>query len=278
MKAVPPSALKELLLDGTVWFGSEERHCVALGALRARFGIEKIDGSLLHEGLLSASVHELALSTGEIRNPALGWHAPLSFTALLLRNFLEETLARKEERAYAPPIVWIGRKCFPTPALLDRLFLTEAIRAKSDWHWSTHCIFVEARTKKEKLWSALETLRSQAVLAAVLDGSGLEFLSTRRLQLAANKGGSLALVLRPEHELGFRSAAQTKWSFSPLLSPGDSPRWQIRLLRAPGLLMTRSWNIEWNEDDTEKNPLALLSDADGGSDDAVAAAEDRRRA
>jgi protein ImuA len=97
----------------------------------------------------------------------------------------------------------------------------------------------------DALWAAEQALRSPALGAVVALLPRLDLASARRLQLAAEAGGTLGLLLRPEqarpHGTGQApTAARTRWRISPLPGAGAAPyrlgaaRWRLSLLLARG--------------------------------------------
>lgn len=90
------------------------------------------------------------------------------------------------------------------------------------------------------LWAAEEALRSTALAALVVLGAAPDLTAGRRLQLAAEAGGVLGLLLGPQPPRPRASAAHTRWRIAALPgAPGPAhalapPRWRIELLRARG--------------------------------------------
>jgi len=121
-------------------------------------------------------------------------------------------------------------------------------------------VLVRARRDEEILWAVEEGLRAgpAAGLAAVVGEIGhLPMVAGRRLQLAAERSGITALILRrwrsadeAATERDQPSAALTRWRVAALPStdiadePGiGRPRWRVALLRVrggePGI-----WDVE----------------------------------
>jgi protein ImuA len=106
----------------------------------------------------------------------------------------------------------------------------------------------------DALWAAEEALRCPAVTAVAAVLPRLDLISARRLQLAAEAGNTLGLILRfaratssRRHSAAGRachaaapSAARTRWRIMPLPgAPGPAhlvgaPQWRIELLHARG--------------------------------------------
>lgn len=93
-----------------------------------------------------------------------------------------------------------------------------------------------------------EALRCPAVTGAVLAGDGpLDLTATRRLQLAAETGGALGLLLQPDTTSAAHTAVTTRWRVGSL-SAGDEledPHWILELLRARGGRPGGPWAVTW---------------------------------
>lgn len=140
------------------------------------------------------------------------------------------------------PVLWIGPDPDAWPPGLARFGLSPA-----------DLILVRAPRAADGLWAMEEALRCPAVGGALLTLSELDLTAARRLQLAAEAGGALGLLLRPDAEdsaAGGPSAAFTRWRVNALPGTGDSahdlgdPRWQLDLLRCRGG-RPKSWPVVW---------------------------------
>lgn len=114
-------------------------------------------------------------------------------------------------------------------------------------------VLVQADRGADALWAMEEALRCPAVGGALLvldeQDAALDLTATRRLQLAAEAGGALGLLLRAgaESEAAAQpghSAAVTRWRVASLASAG-SPHWQLELLRARGGKPGGPWAVTW---------------------------------
>ncbi|MDP3417031.1 MAG: hypothetical protein Q8S40_13710 [Falsiroseomonas sp.] len=114
-------------------------------------------------------------------------------------------------------------------------------------------VLVRAERWADALWAMEEALRCPAVTGALLaaeDAARLDLTATRRLQLAAETGGALGLLLRPDGPNPDPSAAASHWRVGPLPSGGgghglEDPRWQLELLRARGGRPGGPWAVTW---------------------------------
>ena len=89
-------------------------------------------------------------------------------------------------------------------------------------------LLIEAVSRGELLWAADQALRAAGGFCIVLDmPGGLSLKESRRLQLAAEQGGGLGLILLrgPANT----SAAQTRWHCEPV--PADHPSWKWDCLK-----------------------------------------------
>ncbi|HBS28115.1 MAG TPA: hypothetical protein DEB06_01395 [Phycisphaerales bacterium] len=117
-------------------------------------------------------------------------------------------------------VVWVGRRVWASPAALARAGLLG------------RSLFVDAPDAPSRLWAADASLRA-AGLVVVADAGAFTLPASRRLQLAAESGGSIGLLARPARDAGSLSAAVTRWRVSACPG-GERPRWEIQLLRCKG--------------------------------------------
>ena len=190
------------------------------GAQQARGSIEVCPGL---PGLARAALHEV-LAT----EPGCG----AAFAAMALGRTQGSVLwigsARAEWQAWPPGLAAWGL----TP---DRLVL---LRAES---W------------KDALWAMEESLRCPAVGGTLLvpamgasweQRAPLDLTATRRLQLAAEAGGGLGLLLRADApDAMTQTAAHTRWRVSP--AEGDEPHWRLELLRMRGGRPREAVRVAW---------------------------------
>jgi hypothetical protein len=129
---------------------------------------------------------------------------------------------RSLEGSPAGCVVWIGRRCWPYPQVLNRAGLRRSI-------------FIDPPDGASRLWAIDLAARCPGVAAVVADGSALDMAATRRLQLAAEAGSALVLCARPPNELDRLSAAATRWLVRCAPSTDKAPRWIVELLRCKGV-------------------------------------------
>lgn len=136
--------------------------------------------------------------------------------------------------------LWIGltRMIFP-PALKTFGVAPERV------------IFVSLPREKDVLWAMEEALKCVGIAAVIAELGELDFVQSRRLQLAVEKSKVTGFVMRNQPRRIGTTACVARWQISPLPSeladgmPGVGfPRWKVELLKvrngSPGV-----WELEW---------------------------------
>lgn len=197
-------------------------------------GAPAIDDALPWNGLPRARLHEIDAAAGD--------GAAHGFAALLLARLMDETgLALWCRSAdpeaglpYGPGLVRLG-------LAVDRV------------------LFATARRATDVLWAMEEALRARRFAAVLGEAGAPDLTATRRLQLAAEAGGSTALLL-VEPRAGRLSAAATRWQvISRPAVPPDAASWQLSLTRCRhGRRGT--WHVEWDHEALHLRVPAALAD------------------
>jgi len=143
-------------------------------------------------------------------------------------------------------VYWVGRACWPYAVRLGRgrageagllrrsvLVDTGGRRPRRPPRRGRHAGARNGGAGGEggRLWALDVVLRSGSAAAVIGDGRGLGMAASRRLQLAAEAGGALALLWRRPDEAGVISAARYRWRVEPAVSPGKHPRWRVERVR-----------------------------------------------
>jgi protein ImuA len=128
-------------------------------------------------------------------------------------------------------------------------------------------VVVKTARDDDILWALEEGLRAPGIAAVVGEVGRLPMIAGRRLQLAAERSGVTALVLRrwrngveAAAERARPSAALTRWRVAaiPSLSSSEpgigTPRWRVELLRCRG-----AESAEWTVEVADATGLVSLS-------------------
>lgn len=212
------------------------------------FGLAAIDAHLPAGGLAGGCVHEIACGNE-------GGSDSGSATAFAA------ALAGRAQQLYRPPVVWIAprigqRESLYGPGLaafgLDPAALI-VVRVPSPGRTGA----------AQALWAMEEALRTPAIGAVCAEIDTIDLTASRRLQLAAEAGGTFGLLLRGTVQGAGNSAAPpiasvTRWRVTAAPSGPTRPaplpvsllgatRWQVELLRVRGG-RPHHWLLEWRHD------------------------------
>jgi protein ImuA len=175
-----------------------------------RTGYAALDALLPDDGLPRGAVHEVI--------PADDRTPPTLFALVLARAAIADN---------GGAVVWSdrGTAIYP-PALammgvpVDRMFL------------------LRAGKPSDEVWALTECLRCRGVAATVASPPRLSSVEARRLQLAAERGGGIGVLVRRRGGASAHYAAATRWVVSPM--PGDAgvQRWGVELVHGHGRLAT----------------------------------------
>jgi protein ImuA len=196
------------------------------------FAVPEIDAALPWRGLARGALHE-----------AIGEPSAIAgfLTALIGRD------SRSEQ------VLWIGATA--------RLYAQGLIQLGLNHHRLT---VVSTPRAADRLWAFEEGLRELRYGAMIAEIDSADLTETRRLQLAAEKCGSIGFLVRKDRQ---PSAALTRWRIMSAPSDGYRPCWRIGLERCRGAEAGFSWAVEWNYATFSFRLVAALADG------SVAAAE-----
>jgi protein ImuA len=197
------------------------------------FGIAAIDRVLPGGGLTRGALHEILGAGGDEEDGALA----AAFAAGILGR-----LATTGNGI----VLW----CLPRPDLYGPGLAAHGLDPE-------RLVLVQALRDSEILWAMEEGLRAPGITAVVGEVGSLPAVASRRLQLAAERSGITAFLLRRWRDSGqaarernLPNAAVTRWRIAALPSqpprgePGvGHPRWQVELLRCRGG-EPASWEVE----------------------------------
>ena len=186
------------------------------------FGVAAIDRVLPDGGLARGALHEILGAGGDEEDGALA----AAFAAGILGRLAGDGT-----------VLW----CLPRPDLYGHGLAAHGLDP-------AHIVLVRAPRDSEILWAMEEGLRTPGIAAVVGEVGTLAAVASRRLQLAAERSGITAFLLRRWRDSGqaarernLPNAAVTRWRIAALPSqplrgePGvGRPRWRAELLRCRG--------------------------------------------
>jgi protein ImuA len=109
-------------------------------------------------------------------------------------------------------------------------------------------LVIHADTAADNHWAIDQALRSQAVAAVLAWPDRLDDRTFRRWQLAAEEGGCLAMLLRPETARGAPSWADVRLLVEPATLRSRARLLRIVLLRCRGGNVGRDINVELDDE------------------------------
>src|SRR5688572_6703205 len=107
---------------------------------------------------------------------------------------------------------------------------------------------LRTNSDEDESWAVAECLRCRgvgAVIAAPSPARAMTRTEARRLQLAAERGGSVGILLRQTGRGDHVYAAATRWKISPLVGERTVQRWTIQLLHGHGGRVGNTVILEW---------------------------------
>lgn len=221
------------------------------------FGIAAIDRALPGGGLARGALHEILGAGGDEEDGALA----AAFAAHILGH--GSAFSSVSEGL----VLW----CLPRPDLYGPGLAAHGLDPG-------RVVLVRASRDAEILWAMEEGLRAPGIVAVVGEVGSLPMVASRRLQLAAERSGITAFLLRRWRESGqaarecaLPNAAVTRWRIAALPSrpmrdePGvGHPRWRVELLRCrggePACWEMPAWEMEVPDATDHVSLAATLAD------------------
>jgi hypothetical protein len=90
------------------------------------------------------------------------------------------------------------------------------------------------KNEKDELWALSESLRCSGVGVALACPKQLSTIEARRLQLAAERGGGVGILLRPNSAASTPYAAATRWLVSAMSGERTVQKWKVQLIHGHG--------------------------------------------
>ncbi|HEV3412404.1 MAG TPA: Error-prone repair protein ImuA [Puia sp.] len=200
--------------------------CKPPSAAAVDMGLGPVAAAFPHGVFPTGTMHEL-LSDGPEGASASGAFASALLGPLMVRG---------------GACIWIGARPNIFPPVLAA-FGVEPDRV----------IFVDVRREKDGLWAVEEALKVEGLAAVVGEIREVNFLVSRRFQLAVEQSRVTGFLLRDRPRSREPIATVARWQITPLpggrvsMLPGVGfPRWSVELLRIRGG-QPGKWELEWRE-------------------------------
>ena len=216
-----------------------------------RTGLEALDALAPGGAFARGAVHELLADRKE-GTPLFAAMLLASASAPLAASRISERPLIRE--AASGVIIWCDphHELYP-PALtphgidLKRLYL---LRAKP----------------ADLTWAITECLRCKGVGAVVAPVQKLSRLEARRLQLAAEQGGGMGILLRPTGPGSEIYAAATRWLVRPAPGERTLQRWTVQLIHGHGGRIGKTVTLECSRENHLVRASEQLADRPGAEE------------
>lgn len=168
-----------------------------------------VNNSFPQRSFPTGAIHEFVSTTTE------DFAATTGFVNTVLRWLM----------THGGPCIWISanRKLFP-PALKAFGIAPERV------------LFMDVQSQRDVLWATEETLKCEKLAAVVSELKDLNFIQSRKLQLAVESSRVTGFILRHQPKVQETTASVARWRISPLPAvpegnlPGIGyPSWQVKL-------------------------------------------------
>ena len=116
------------------------------------------------------------------------------------------------------------------------------------------------RSLADEAWAITECLRCRGVGAVIAAPPSLSRIEARRLQLAAERGGTVGILLRQRGRDDAVYAAATRWLVTPHPGELNIQRWTIQLLHGHGGRVGQTVFLEWNREINSVRAVEKLAD------------------
>lgn len=115
-------------------------------------------------------------------------------------------------------------------------------------------------SESDDAWAVTECLRCRGVGAVIASPRRLSRIVARRLQLAAEQGGAVGILLRSTDRGDQIYAAATRWKVSPYPGERTVQRWTIQLLHGHGGRVGQTVILEWCRETNTVRAVEKLAD------------------
>ena len=223
--------------------------------------LEAVDELLPGKKLGRGVIHEVLW---EGKNPR-----PFFFAAWMARMGGKErhegTEARRHEATKGGKIVWCDPRgeVYPPGLLGVGISFSEVLLLRP---WNA----------EEEIWALGECLGCKGVGVTVAQPPVLSRVVARRLQLAAERGGGVGILMRRMGAASLHHAAATRWLVEPARGERTVQRWKIQLIHGHGGRLHKPVYLECSREFDSMHRVRAVEELVGGSGEKVAATRHRR--
>jgi hypothetical protein len=226
------------------------------------FGAPAIDSKLPSGGLATGAVHEIIYNDPLLPQalastlPAVlaysahsqlqhnlsqsGWSATSSTKNRVPLN--TTTHHHAAHSAHTQTAVWIGKRCWPSPFLLNALDTPDTAPTH---RLLSRSLFIDPPNNASTLWAIETCLRSRAVHLVIAACPRVSRTTTQRLAYVARTNNTTALLLRAAADITAPTYATSRWCITPAPSLQDAAKWELRLLKLTGIPHQQlAWIVE----------------------------------
>jgi hypothetical protein len=210
-----------------------------------RTGIELIDELAPGGALVRGAVHEVlsekahgqgrffaaTLARAGTKSDAVGSEA------VTQSNSHRLTASPLHRVTSSPPIIWVDPKGELYPPALLELGID-----------LSNVYILHPKSIADENWAIAECLRCKGVGVVIAAPQRLTRIEARRFQLAAETGGSVAILLRHTGAGSNIYAAATRWLVAPTPGEPTTQRWKIQLIHGHGGRIGQSVFLEYSRE------------------------------
>jgi hypothetical protein len=223
-------------------------------------GIDLLDGLAPSGQWACGAIHEL------LTEPAHG--TPRFVATMIARGMTSESRQVGKARGCLD-----NRRLFQPVGTRTNGFKTKGVIVWSDPHRELYppalatlgidlnqLILLRPKSETDELWAIAECLRCSAVAVTIASPQRLSQIEARRLQLAAERGGGVGLLLRHTGRLSAHYAAATRWVIAPARGERTIQRWKIQLLHGHGGRVGENVFLEYSRENHSVRAIEKLPD------------------
>ena len=204
-------------------------------------GLEALDALAPQQRFARGAVHELLFERS---------HGQPKFVAALIAQAASSSPLNIEHRILNEmPIIWSDPRGEVYPPALAAL----GFDLSKVYLLHPQCVVDEA-------WAVTECLRCRGVGAVIASSpEKLSRIEARRFQLAAERGGTVGILLRPRGRGDNVYAAATRWLIAPHPGERTVQRWTIQLLHGHGGRVGQTVFLEYSRENHSVRAVEQLA-------------------